>query len=184
MVRYLSLSTVSGKSVYGACGSDTLKKKGGAMRVLSLGVLLCMGLLVGCAAPYNTNFPLVEKNMSVQQVSELLGKPVSAESGPGETKLFYYRLASSILDTDGSDTRDYWVQVQDGVVIGYGERRDATTLQRQAQQFESTWRGVQSINEMNKALIQANPVSNTAVKPAPKTTNCQMLGTSMQCISY
>lgn len=161
------------------------------MRVLSLGVLLCMGLLVGCAAPYNTNFPLVEKNMSVQQVTELLGKPVSAESGPGESKLFYYRLASSILDTDGSDTRDYWVQVQDGLVIGYGERRDAATLRRQAQQFESAWRGVQSINETNQALIQAIPAPSTTSitvspsgftnSPVPRTTNCRMIGSSMQC---
>lgn len=158
----------------------------------AIGILLSAVLITGCAAPYNTNFPLVEKNMTVQKVTELLGNPISAESGPGDSKLLYYRLASSFLDTDGSDTREYWVQVKDGVVIGYGERRDAMTLQRQAQQFESAWNAVKSINQTNQALIQQQPqapvinvVPPVAVpSPSSKTTNCRMIGSSMNCTSY
>lgn len=159
----------------------------------AIGILLCATLMAGCAAPYNTNFPLVEKNMAVQKVTELLGKPVSAESGPGDSKLLYYRLASSFLDTDGSDTREYWVQVQDGTVIGYGERRDAATLRRQAQQFESAWNAVRSINQTNQSLMQQQQqtpsvtVLPTPIAPSPatpKTTSCRMIGSTMNCTSY
>lgn len=150
----------------------------------AIGILLYATLIAGCAAPYNKNFPLVEKNMSVPKVTELLGKPISAESGPGESKILYYRLASSFLDTDGSDTREYWVQVQDGSVIGYGERRDAATLRRQAQQFESAWNSVKSINQTNQSLMQSQQQQAPVVNSAPTTTNCQMIGSAINCTSY
>jgi hypothetical protein len=102
---------------------------------------------IGCAATYTRNFPLVEKGMSIPQVTELVGKPISAESGPGDTKILYYRLASSPLDTDGSDTREYWVQIADGEVIGYGERRDAITVMREARQFAAAWNAAKMIND-------------------------------------
>ncbi|RJG12905.1 hypothetical protein D3879_06390 [Pseudomonas cavernicola] len=77
--------------------------------------------------------------MSFTQLTGLIGKPISAESGPEDTKILYYRLASSPLDIDGSDTREYWVQVAEGNVIGYGERNDQMTLMRDARQFAAAW---------------------------------------------
>ena len=68
--------------------------------------------------------------MTLAEVTKLIGKPISAESGPDISKVLYYCLASSFLDSDGSDTREYWVQTADGKVIGYGERNDAATMQR------------------------------------------------------
>ena len=137
--------------------------------------------LIGCAAPYNTNFPLIEKRMSFDQVTQLLGKPSGAESGPNESKILFYRLASSPLDTDGSDTKDYWVQLQDGEVIGYGERRDAATLQRQAQQYSSAWNSVRLLNETNKSIIETNKANQ---RTAPRTTHCTNLGNTTTCSTY
>lgn len=99
---------------------------------------LCAAI-AGCAAPYNKNFPLLETGMSMSQVTTLIGKPLSAESGPDGSKILYYRLASSPLDSDGSDTREYWVQMMEGEVIGYGERNDAATMMREARQFSAAW---------------------------------------------
>ena len=135
-------------------------------------------LLAGCAAPYNTNFPLIEKRMSSAKVTELLGKPVSAQSGPGESKILFYRLASSPLDTDGSDTREYWIQLQDGVVIGYGERTDAATFIRQAAQFESAWNASRSINETNRAITESLKTPSTT---SPSTTTCTSYGNTTRC---
>ena len=128
-----------------------------------LSLLLTLCLLTGCAATYTKNFPLVDKGMSLAQVNELIGQPISAESGPGNSKILYYRLASSPLDTDGSDTREHWVQMADGVVIGYGERNDAATVMREARQFEAAWNASRQINE---AVKQPDKVEiNVNVKP-------------------
>jgi hypothetical protein len=135
-------------------------------------------LTTGCAAPYNKNFPLIEKRMALSKVTELLGKPVSAQSGPGDSKILFYRLASSPLDTDGSDTREYWVQMQDGVVIGYGERTDAATFMRQAMQFESAWNASRSINDTNKTL--SNSLKGP-IQVVPSLTTCPQMGTTTRC---
>src|SRR5690606_41689053 len=92
---------------------------------LRLGIIAILALIVtSCAAPYNKNFPLVEKGMSLSDVTNLIGKPISAESGPDDSKILYYRLASSPLDTDGSDTREYFVVTLGSKVVGYGERTE------------------------------------------------------------
>ena len=132
------------------------------MKVKHLAALI-LCLLAGCAATYTKNFPLIEKGMSLAQVNQLIGQPISAESGPGDSKLLYYRLASSPLDTDGSDTREYWVQMTNGVVIGYGERNDAATVMREARQFEAAWNAA---HEINQAVKQPDKVEvNVNVKP-------------------
>ena len=129
------------------------------MKALVTGIIV-LALLSGCAATYNRNFPMVEKGMTLQQVNSLIGKPVSAESGPGDTKIVYYRLASSPLDTDGSDTREYWVQTGEGRVIGYGERQDAITVMRQAQQFEAAWNAARQISESTRQPTKVEIVVN------------------------
>ena len=96
-------------------------------------------VLAGCAATYNTNFPSIETGMTKSEVNTLIGKPISAESGPEGTKIQFYQLASSFLDTDGSDTREYFVAFQGDEVIGYGERQDEITMQRAVLQFNAAW---------------------------------------------
>lgn len=87
--------------------------------------------------------------MNLSEVSDLIGKPISAESGPEDTKILYYRLASSLLDTDGSDTREYYVVTKNRQVIGYGERTDTVTMMREIRQFTSAWNAVNAINDAN-----------------------------------
>jgi len=111
---------------------------------MKLFALLSLVLLTSCAATYNTNFPLIETGNDLNTITTLIGKPLSAESGPDNTKILYYRLASSLLDTDGSDTREYYVVMKESQVIGYGERTDAITAQRAARQFNAAWNGAKT----------------------------------------
>ena len=109
-------------------------------------------LIVSCAAPYNRNFPMIGKGMTLPTVNQLIGKPISAESAPDDSKILHYRLASSPLDTDGSDTREYYVLLKNSVVIGYGERKDAITTMREIWQFNAAWNAVKAINETNRNI--------------------------------
>ena len=112
----------------------------------------------------NTNFPLVEKGMTLDQVTALIGKPVSAESGPEDTKVLFYCLASSFLDSDGSDTREYWVQTMEGRVIGYGERNDAAAMQRAQRQHAAAWESANMIvNSANQAADRMTHMGTPAV---------------------
>lgn len=107
--------------------------------------------------PRNKNFPLIEKGMTLDEITKLIGKPVSAESGPEDSKVLFYCLASSFLDTDGSDTREYWVQMMAGKVIGYGERSDAAAMQRAQRQYAAAW-------------ASANMIVNSASEAADRVT--------------
>jgi hypothetical protein len=117
----------------------------------SCAVFATLAMCLACAAPWNNNFPKMEVGLSQIQVDDLLGNPRSAESGPDGTKILYYRLASSPLDTDGSDTREYFVVMKEREVIGYGERVDAVTLQRAAMQFSAAWNAARMTVEGVKA---------------------------------
>lgn len=102
--------------------------------------------------PRNKNFPLIDKGMTLGQVAELIGKPDSAESGPQDSKVLFYCLASSFLDTDGSDTREYWVQMMDGKVVGYGERNDPAAMRRAQLQYANAWALVNSVSRAADSL--------------------------------
>lgn len=119
--------------------------------------------------PKNKNFPLIEKGMALNEVTELIGKPISAESGPEDSKVLFYCLASSFLDSDGSDTREYWVQTVAGRVIGYGERSDAATMQRAQRQYTAAWASANMIvNSANQAADRTigagGPAAGTQIK--------------------
>ena len=117
------------------------------MSNIRINLLVLIGLIsmYGCAASFNTNFPLIETGMSRAEVDSFIGRPISAESGPEGTKITYYKLASSFLDTDGSDTREYFVAFQGDEVIGYGERHDEITMQRQIVQFNAAWNPAKTV---------------------------------------
>lgn len=121
------------------------------MRALLTALAIVLLVTVASSAsaricPRNKNFPLIDKGMTMEQVTKLIGKPDSAESGPEDSKVLFYCLASSFLDTDGSDTREYWVQMMAGKVIGYGERRDAAAMQRAQLQYANAWAVANSMN--------------------------------------
>jgi len=129
---------------------------------VSIFATLILASLSGCGvAPMNKNFPLIETGMSMNEVAELIGEPVSATSGPEDTKIYYYRLASSFLDTDGSDTREYYVIADSGSVIGYGERTDAATIERQARQYKAAWSAVQGTSQAGSNVADARKSSST-----------------------
>lgn len=143
--------------------------RGLAMRMLAMVLaFLVLATLAGDASaricPRNKNFPLIEKGMTLGEITELIGKPVSAESGPEDSKVLFYCLASSFLDTDGSDTREYWVQLAGGKVIGYGERRDAAAMERAQRQYAAAWASASMI--VNSANQAANRISS-ANSPGP-----------------
>ncbi len=150
--------------------------------LLIVSVFLLLAMAAGDASALcrkNTNFPLIDKGMTLDEVTKLIGKPVSAESGPEDSKVLFYCLASSFLDTDGSDTREYWVQMMGGKVIGYGERNDAAAMQRAQRQYAAAWASASMIvNSANQAAdrmtytgtsvvsTQVNVQQNTVIQPA------------------
>ena len=159
----------------------------GLLLVLTFFLLITAGDASARICPRNKNFPLIEKGMTTDEVAKLIGKPVSAESGPDDSKVLFYCLASSFLDTDGSDTREYWVQMMDGKVIGYGERNDAAAMMRAQRQYAAAWAGANMIvNSTNQAAdritypdaprmsTQVNVQQNTVIQEVtPASENAQ-----------
>lgn len=118
---------------------------------------LLAALLCSCA-PYNTHVSDLQVGMSKGDVTKLLGRPVSAEAESG-TEVLYYRLASSFLDSDGSDTREYWVRLQGGSVTGYGERNDQAAMDRSRRQYQAAWGVVGAIQHTQDNITQQNAVN-------------------------
>ncbi len=108
-------------------------------------------LVTSCAAPFNTHFSDIHVGMSRAEVTKLLGKPVGAE-GEGGSEVLYYRLASSFMDSDGSDTREYWVRLQNGGVTGYGERNDFAAAERSRKQYQAAWGALGSIQRTQELV--------------------------------
>lgn len=131
--------------------------------------------------PRNKNFPLIEKGMTMGEITKLIGKPDSAESGPEDSKVLFYCLASSFLDTDGSDTREYWVQMADGKVIGYGERRDAAAMERAQRQYAAAWANANMI--VNSANQAADRMTYTGTPSVSTRVNVQQNTVIQQNIS-
>ena len=142
-------------------------------------VLVLVTVIASCAAPMNKNFPMVEKGMSISEVESLIGKPISAESGPDDTKVYYYRLASSLLDTDGSDTREYYVAMRSNEVIGYGERTDAVTTERAVRQFNAAWNVARSAASSS---TQVTNETNVNVNTPPDVETYLLSGRSYDAV--
>lgn len=155
------------------------------MRALLMILALLLAMMTGDASaricPRNKNFPLIEKGMTLDEVSKLIGKPISAESGPDDSKVMFYCLASSFLDTDGSDSREYWVQLMEGKVIGYGERNDAAAMMRSQRQYAAAWASANLI--VNSANQAADRVVNTGNPKAGTQINVQQNTVIQQNVS-
>lgn len=61
--------------------------------------------------------------MSKAEAIAVMGTPKSTRAADG-VEYLTYRLSTSFLDTNGSDTRDYFVKIVDGHVAAYGEKGD------------------------------------------------------------
>jgi hypothetical protein len=89
---------------------------------------------------------------------------MSAEGGRDDIEILYYRLASSPLDTDGSDTREYYVAFRDDKVVSYGERTDELTKLRSAQQYNSAR---SAAAELTRSLNNPQPTAITPTDSSP-----------------
>src|SRR5688572_30493894 len=97
--------------------------------------LLAILLFAGCAAPRTTKMNSLSIGMTKAEALKVMGQPDSVAATDG-VEYLNYRLATSMLDTDGSDTSDYFVQIKNGVVAGYGKRGDFGTTAPPTQRIE------------------------------------------------
>lgn len=56
------------------------------------------------------------------------------------------------MDSDGSDTREYWVRLQNGGVTGYGERNDFASQERSRKQYQAAWGALGSIQRTQELV--------------------------------
>ncbi len=97
--------------------------------------LLAAVLFVACAAPRTSKMNNLSLGMAKAEVIRVMGQPDTVAATDG-VEYLTYRLATSLLDTDGSDTSDYFVQIKNGLVSGYGKRGDFGTTAPQTQRIE------------------------------------------------
>lgn len=90
------------------------------MRLLAVIALAC---LAACAAPMSKKLNSLSLGMTKAEAIAVMGTPKSTRAADG-VEYLTYRLSSSFLDTNGSDTSDYFVKIVSGRVAAYGEKGD------------------------------------------------------------
>lgn len=93
-------------------------------------VLLCVGLL-GCATSSKIN--LISLGMSKEDVIKRMGNPISTSAIKGK-EFMNYLLTDPIYGMPAS----YYVSIQDGKVVSYGEKGDFGTTQEVTKVIELT----------------------------------------------
>jgi len=93
-------------------------------------------LLSSCGtAPSTRKINLVSIGMSKTEVISIMGLPDSSAGKEG-VEYMKYRLATSGLDFDGSDTSDYFVRIVNGKVDAFGQRGDFDTTAEPVKRIE------------------------------------------------
>ena len=92
-------------------------------------IIIALVGLCGCAAPMASKLNRVSVGMTKSEVIAVMGSPKSVSARDG-VEYLNYRLATSFLDTNGSDTSDYFVRLVKGKVDAYGQKGDFETTQR------------------------------------------------------
>ncbi len=82
-----------------------------------------------------TKMNRVSVGMTKSEVIAAMGSPKSVSAKDG-VEYLHYRLASSFLDMDGSDTSDYFVRLVKGHVEAYGQKGDFDTTQRPQERIQ------------------------------------------------
>jgi hypothetical protein len=97
--------------------------------------IIALVALCGCAAPMATKMNHVSVGMTKSEVIAVMGSPqtVSAKDG---VEYLNYRLATSMLDLDRSDTSDYFVRLVNGHVDAYGKKGDFGTTQQPQERIQ------------------------------------------------
>lgn len=73
--------------------------------------------------------------MTKAEVMKAMGQPQSVSATNG-VEYLTYRLATSFLDTDGSDTSDYFVRIVSGRVDAYGRKGDFDSTQKTKERIQ------------------------------------------------
>ena len=98
-------------------------------------IIIALVALCGCAAPMATKMNHVSVGMTKSEVIAVMGSPKSVSAKDG-VEYLNYRLATSFLDTDGSDTSDYFVRLVNGHLDAYGKKGDFETTQRPQERIQ------------------------------------------------
>jgi hypothetical protein len=78
---------------------------------------------------------LVSTGMTKAEVVSVMGQPDSTAAKDG-VEYMNYRLATSALDFDGSDTSDYFVRFVNGRVDAFGHKGDFDTASEPTKRVE------------------------------------------------
>jgi hypothetical protein len=89
-------------------------------------ILLVLFLSACTSAPRARKMNLVSTGMTKAEVVSVMGQPDSTAATDG-VEYMNYRLATSALDFDGSDTSDYFVRFVNGRVDAFGHKGDFDT---------------------------------------------------------
>lgn len=99
-----------------------------------LTAMLCLAL-AACVAPTTRKLNSVSVGMTKPEVISVMGDPDSV-AAQGGVEYLTYRMATSALDFDGSDTSDYFVKLVNGRVESYGHKGDFDTTVTPKQRIE------------------------------------------------
>ena len=92
-------------------------------------------LMAACAAPMTRKMQGLSLGMTKAEAIAVMGKPVSVSATNG-IEYLNYRLSTSFMDTDGSDTSDYFVKIVNGRVEAYGQKGDFDTTAKPKERIE------------------------------------------------
>lgn len=94
-----------------------------------------ISILSACAAPMARKMERLSVGMTKAEAIAVMGRPKSVSATDG-IEYLSYRLATSFMDTDGSDTSDYFVRIVNGRVDAYGQKGDFDTTARPKERIQ------------------------------------------------
>lgn len=97
------------------------------MTIRAILVIVLITFISACGtAPSTRKMNEISIGMTKSEVISVMGRPDSTAAKEG-VEYMNYRLATSPLDFDGSDTSDYFVRFVNGKVDAFGHRGDFDT---------------------------------------------------------
>ena len=121
-------------------------------------ILVSLLLLTGCmAAIFGSADQLNQLSigMTKEQVIQKIGPPKSTAAGNG-VEFMNYRWVKTVIAADGNFPEDYYVQLQNGKVIGYGRKGDFDTTSNPIQrvQIDQTIRHPESASTKKDLYVE------------------------------
>lgn len=107
--------------------------RGDIMRFILVAIIAIF--LGACVAPSTKKLGRVSVGMTKAEAIAAMGEPDSIAAKDG-VEYLSYRLATSALDFDGSDTSTYFVRIVNGRVDSYGQKGDFDTTSKPKERIE------------------------------------------------